>query len=301
MKKYLLLTLLIFLSSNLRGMSANPRYFTPSEDFHIVQAGDTLASIAQRYNLSVDKLLLYNDLKNDKIFLGQRIYLTPKPQKWQQYITVRDIPQSGYHLVRPKEDIYLIARMYDLEIIDLIDINDLASLDPQPGTKIYLVRSARPKSVPKPAASVDLKEEQAIVPETTAPKPRIISSDSKLVLPVAGKVTSEFGLRNGRPHKGIDIANKKGTPILAALAGKVAYSGRQRGYGNVIILEHANSVMTVYAHNETNLVRVDELVKKGQPIATLGSSGVSSGPHLHFEYREKGRAINPRDLLPQLD
>jgi murein DD-endopeptidase MepM/ murein hydrolase activator NlpD len=120
-------------------------------------------------------------------------------------------------------------------------------------------------------------------------------------LPVVGKVTSEFGLRNGRPHKGIDIANKKGTPILAAMAGKVAYSGRQRGYGNVIILEHANSVMTVYAHNETNLVRVDELVKKGQPIATLGSSGVSSGPHLHFEYREQGRAINPRDILPQLD
>ena len=94
---------------------------------------------------------------------------------------------------------------------------------------------------------------------------------------------------------------KKKRAIVSVLPGKVAYSGRQRGYGNVVIIEHANSVMTVYAHNEANLVRVDEVVNQGQPIATLGSSGNSTGPHLHFEYRKNGKAINPRDVLPPIN
>ena len=70
--------------------------------------------------------------------------------------------------------------------------------------------------------------------------------------------------------------------------------------GNVIILEHKDHTMTVYAHNEANLVRLEEKVDKGQPIATVGQTGTASGPHLHFEYRINGKAINPREVLPTL-
>ena len=286
-------------------MSANPKYYTASEKFHIVKQGDNLETIGRKYNISQEKLKLYNNLKNDQIFLGQKIYLIPKPQQWNQYITVRDVPTSGYHLVRPKQDLYLIAKMYDFELIDLIDINDLSSLHPKPGDKIYLTRSSKP-SVTETHSNVtqeaQAKKKKEIPKHTNKPISKPVENiSSKLTSPVNGVVTSGFGIRNGIPHKGIDIAAKKGTPIVSVLPGKVAFAGRQRGYGNVVIIEHANSVMTVYAHNEANLVRVNEVVNQGQPIATLGSSGNSTGPHLHFEYRKNGKAINPLDVLPPIN
>ena len=293
MKKLLLILVLSIISNSLMAMSSNPRYLTPSEKFHIVKKGDSLDSISSEYKISKERLMLFNNLKSEKIYLGQKIYLIPKPTQWHQYITVRDIPQKGYHIVRPKETIHTIAEMYDLQIIDLIDINNLSGFSPNIGTKIYLEKSVKQETqVAKIApTSTDLLKKIA------APPPSIMQN-TKVTLPVSGTVTSEFGIRNGRPHKGIDIANKKGTPIVSALAGNIVFSGRQRGYGNVVIIEHSNSVMTVYAHNETNLVREGEMVKQGQPIATLGSTGVSSAPHLHFEYRKNGRAINPRDVIP---
>ncbi len=117
-------------------------------------------------------------------------------------------------------------------------------------------------------------------------------------MPVEGKILSEYGLRNGRPHKGIDLGAKSGTPIFAVLDGTVVYSGVQGAYGNVVVLEHPDFVMTVYAHNEKNLVAVGDTVQKGQQIAMVGSTGNATGSHLHFEYRIKGKAINPRKVLP---
>ena len=117
-------------------------------------------------------------------------------------------------------------------------------------------------------------------------------------MPVDGKVWSEYGLRNGRPHKGIDIGAKQGTPIYAVLDGTVVYSGVQGAYGNVVVVEHPDFVMTVYAHNEKNLVSVNEKVKQGQQIATVGATGNARGAHVRFEYRLKGKAINPRKVLP---
>ncbi|MCK5345773.1 MAG: M23 family metallopeptidase, partial [Candidatus Heimdallarchaeota archaeon] len=179
----------------------------------------------------------------------------------------------------------------DVSIFDLMDFNDLHSLELTPGLKLWLIDQGKPSQT-----------KTEITQKKKKPKKTIISKlpKLKLFLPVNGTVTSEFGLRNGRPHKGIDIATDTGEPIHAALEGKVVFAGTQRGYGNVIILEHSNFVMTVYAHNEANLVRLGDEVMKGQPIATVGQTGTASGPHLHFEYRLKGKAINPRDVLPKL-
>ena len=121
-----------------------------------------------------------------------------------------------------------------------------------------------------------------------------------LVWPVKGAVfTSGFGPRGRRKHKGIDLAHKPGTPIYSVAAGVVVYSdNKQRGYGNLVIIRHRRGVLSVYAHNKRNLVDEGDSVRQGAKIAELGNTGRSTGPHLHFELRVKGRAVNPLDYLP---
>ena len=289
--KVIISVLLFAVAGNIYSLSSNPLYVTPSEEYHIVKRGETLSSISDKYIISKDKLKLFNNLTSYRIFIGQKIYLTPKPNGKSEFVTVRSIPKRGYHLVKQKESLHRIAKMYDVGILNLLDYNSMNSYDLKPGMKIWLIAGkTEVTSIQKPI------EEK--VPE--ADYQTSVQKKIDLFLPVKGIVTSEFGIRNGRPHKGIDIAASVGEPIYAALDGKVAYVGTQRGYGNVIILEHDNYVMTVYAHNESNLVRLGETVEKGQPIGTLGKTGSTTGPHLHFEYRVKGKAINPRNVLPAL-
>ena len=114
-------------------------------------------------------------------------------------------------------------------------------------------------------------------------------------------LSSGFGTRAGRPHEGIDLRAPKGTPVRAALSGEVVRSEMsQGGYGLVIYLQHRGGVQTRYAHHSRNLVKVGRHVRAGEVIAEVGSSGRSTGPHLHFEVRVRGEAINPLLLLPAL-
>ncbi len=116
----------------------------------------------------------------------------------------------------------------------------------------------------------------------------------------AGIVSSEFGRRRRKPHEGIDIAADEGEPVYASAAGQVLYANnRMRGYGNVVILRHDSSVTTLYAHNESLKVRLGETVEQGQVIALLGSTGHSTGPHIHFEMRRSNAALDPRKFLPK--
>ncbi len=120
-----------------------------------------------------------------------------------------------------------------------------------------------------------------------------------LHLPLKGRVSSGFGarhdpLRGGiRRHTGVDIAAPSGTPIAAAAAGKVVFAGRRGGYGNLVEIEHADGQRTRYAHTARLLVKVGDEVKPGQAIATVGSTGRSTGPHLHFEVKKDGARIDP--------
>lgn len=115
------------------------------------------------------------------------------------------------------------------------------------------------------------------------------------------KINSPFGNRNGRFHEGLDLKANRGEPILAAHGGKVAYSGRMRGYGKVIILQYG-PIATLYAHNRRNLVSRSQVVKRGDVIAEAGNTGRATGPHLHFEVRVKADngkyvATNPSFFL----
>src|SRR5262252_3775671 len=116
--------------------------------------------------------------------------------------------------------------------------------------------------------------------------------------PVQGKITSRFGPRGFfHLHRGVDIKAPKGTPVHAAAAGTVAFSGRQSSYGRVIKIDHPNGLRTIYAHNSQNFVSAGQHVKAGAVIGAVGQTGNATTNHLHFEVRRQGVARDPLPLL----
>jgi len=120
--------------------------------------------------------------------------------------------------------------------------------------------------------------------------------------PVSGRISSPYGMREnpfgGRSHHaGVDISAPGGTPIKASADGIVSFAGRTKGSGYVIVLEHGCGYSTIYAHNKKNQVQVGQRVSRGETIALVGSTGNSTGPHLHYEVLQKGRNVNPKDFL----
>jgi len=162
----------------------------------------------------------------------------------------------------------------------------------------------------------DLKElerqEDALLAQSNEVAKKIIALQStskyvggKIGWPAPGyyKITSPYGyrthpiLKKKKLHTGIDIAVPSGTAIVAANAGKVIYSGYNGGYGNTVIIDHGGKISTLYAHNSKLLVKVGDEVEKGKTISKSGSTGLSTGPHLHFEVRENGQHVDPMKYL----
>jgi murein DD-endopeptidase MepM/ murein hydrolase activator NlpD len=115
----------------------------------------------------------------------------------------------------------------------------------------------------------------------------------------AGVISSDYGARWGKQHKGIDIAADVGEPVYAVADGDVIYAGdKLRGYGNVIIITHGQHLSSLYAHNSELKVKQGDHITQGTLIALMGSTGHSTGPHVHFELRQGDVAVNPRKLLP---
>ena len=110
-------------------------------------------------------------------------------------------------------------------------------------------------------------------------------------------MTSEYGPRWGRMHQGIDQGASTGTPIGASKAGTVIFAGWQGGYGNLVLVDHHDGVVTAYAHMSSMSVSSGTSVDQGQQLGAVGSTGNSTGPHLHFETRVNGNAVNPRQYL----
>lgn len=119
-------------------------------------------------------------------------------------------------------------------------------------------------------------------------------------IPVKGNITSRYGVNESirdHTHQGLDIAAPTGTEILAASNGKVTYSGVKGGYGNMIIVDHGNGIETYYGHCSKLYVKEGQIVEAGDKIAAVGSTGNSTGPHLHFEIRSNGKYVNPQKYL----
>lgn len=156
-----------------------------------------------------------------------------------------------------------------------------------------LIRAqAAPPSTPSPSAAASAE------PQRPAPKAAARSSASGFVWPIGGVVTSEYGPRWGSFHPGIDIAGPNGGPIVAAKSGVVIYAAfNDGGYGNYVIIDHGDGFVTAYAHQSRLAVKEGQSVSQGQVVGYEGSTGFSTGPHLHFEVRSGGSARDPRDYV----
>ena len=140
-----------------------------------------------------------------------------------------------------------------------------------------------------------------LIDKLTKKKNLLASSPS--IKPVSGIITSSFGYRKspftGRRtfHSGLDISNRRGTKIVSTAVGKVVFAGRKTGYGNVVIIDHGYGKATKYAHLRDILVHKNQQVKRGEVIATLGNTGRSTGPHLHYEVLVNGTPVNPSKYI----
>ena len=190
-------------------------------------------------------------------------------------------PSGIYHQVRRGEYLWRIAKTYGVDMAVIMRANRLR--DPnklQAGQDLFI-----------PGAKA--------VSRVGAHKPPTSLKRGSFIWPVdSRRITSRYGTRRGKKHKGIDIASPTGTKIMASREGKVVYAGVLSGYGRVIIIEHKSGYSTVYAHNSRNSVKVGDRVRQGQVVGRVGSSGRSSGPHLQFEIRKGYQAVNPLGYLP---
>lgn len=134
-------------------------------------------------------------------------------------------------------------------------------------------------------------------PAARAPVASVRRSSGPLSWPLRGVLYARFGRKGRSPHDGIDLAAPAGTPVRTAGEGAVLFAGPQQGYGLLVIVEHAHGLVTVYAHNRDLRVRTGQQIREGQVIATVGESGKTSGPHLHFEVRQDGAPVDPLDFL----
>lgn len=147
------------------------------------------------------------------------------------------------------------------------------------------------------AAQVVAAEEEA-AEEEAAEQASQAAAEPQYRWPAQGPVTSEFGPRWGRMHEGLDIGGSTGQTVMAARSGQVASTGRQGGYGNLVLIDHGDGITTAYAHLNSIEVSPGQSVEAGQRIGGMGCTGRCTGTHLHFEVRSGGQAQNPRGYLP---
>ena len=132
---------------------------------------------------------------------------------------------------------------------------------------------------------------------TPAPPQDLQRAAEEIRWPSCGRVTSEYGPRWGRVHHGIDVAAPAGTPIYASRSGRVTFVGWDGGYGNIVRIDHGNGISTAYAHMVRFDTSVGAEVNRGDRIGFVGTTGNSTGPHVHFEVRYNGESVNPREHL----
>jgi len=195
-----------------------------------------------------------------------------------------------FHVVEKHQTLYRICKTYGVDIKAVASFNGIE--DPskiQTGQRIFI-----------PGAKRVLKVEIVIddVVEETDEKVRITYKKLDFIWPVEGKIADVYEGSEDKRHQGIDISSPLGTPIKASYAGNVIYSNNTiKGYGNLIIIRHSEEFVTVYAHNQANLVEEGVWAERGQIIGKVGQTGRATGPHLHFEIRRNNKTINPLPYL----
>ena len=174
----------------------------------------------------------------------------------------------------------------------------LASIDEDRETVHSEIDALEEKSA-ELADQIREAQQQAAQASSTSSAPPIVPPSGSGILgwPVSGSVVSGFGMRSGRMHEGIDITASSGTPVRSSATGNVIYAGWLGGYGNLVVVDHGGGLSTAYAHNSSFASSIGQSVAAGQVIAYSGNTGNSSGPHVHFEVRVNGSAVDPLAYL----
>jgi len=303
-------------------------------DAHIVQPGETLYAIAWRYGRDHRELASANKVASPyKIYPGQRLslishkpYQIPKTEKTVEY-TLSKVAEKA-----PEKPVVKIVEVATEKAPVKVEvtaekapakmIEKAAEKAPEKIAEKTTEKSSVEKSKEKTAAKIATVSEtkkagekapdkstveksrvpkiasEKITPEKALEEKSAKNDNKAWAWPVAGKVLKQFSLDKAKENKGVDIAGSLGTPVKAAKAGKVVYSGAGlRGYGNLLIIKHNETYLSAYAHNSRLLVKEGDSVQKGQIISEMGQSDTNE-VHLHFEIRKNGQPINPVSVLP---
>ncbi len=230
---------------------------------YVIKPGDTLSGIAKTYHLDVGTLISFNKIPDVRRVMAGTTLKIP------------DIDGVPYTIKRG-DTLEKIAQQYKVPLNSILDANDLASAILQPGESIFI-----------PGARISTYEYKK-------------ATGTLFIYPTRGRLTSPFGMRidpftgTRRMHYGIDLANRVGTPVRATMAGVVVViANHPQGYGNFIVIQHARGFQSLYGHLSAILVHKGQRVTQGQKIGLMGTTGRSTGPHLHFSIYKNHVPVNP--------
>src|SRR5579872_2309483 len=301
----------------------------------IVGTSDTLEILARRYNVTPAAILQANGYKGPRVLSpGQQLIIPrsgavaagPASSAPASRQVVAAAPAPSVHVVNRGETLLGIARRNHISVAELARANGIvraaklqlgmkltvpakaaaiaAPAAPPAGTQVALAPATRMAGMPvDPQQKARLAQTTSVedAPAVDAP---IKASEATGALPtfrwpVRGKVITGYGAKtNGKANDGINLAVPEGTPVKAAEDGVVAYSGNElKGYGNLVLVRHANGYVTAYAHASELLVKRGDTIKRGQVIAKSGQSGEVASPQLHFEIRKGSTPVDPLQFL----
>ncbi|MCF8199059.1 MAG: peptidoglycan DD-metalloendopeptidase family protein [Sulfuritalea sp.] len=258
-----------------------PAAVEPRAGYHIVKKGETLYSIALDSGQDHKDVAAWNKLDDPNVLkIGQQLRVVP-PDEGAPVAVAKPVQSSAPVEVKPRA-------------APTPANTDNFKREPKGGKIAYsdeaLIKARQTTSAEKPAEAKPEPESSAV-----AKKPTSETEDADWIWPANGKLIASFSEGGS---KGLDIAGKAGDPVVAASGGIVSYAGAGlRGYGNLVVLRHNASFLSVYAHNSKILVKEKQTVTKGQKIAEMGSTDAES-PRLHFEIRRQGKPADPQKYLP---
>ena len=240
---------------------------------------------------------IFNNIKQQGVTY-YRYYAIVDNQEEKAYVSNFEEAENVVNGLKEKNSSNIenmsIVEKYEVELKDLVSTEDaISKLYVQPAQKITVAKKATNTSTSKYAASGSVNTAGT----TSSAKANL---GIALIRPVSGTITSRFGVGSRirrSSHTGLDIATSTGTPIAAAASGTVTFSGYKGSYGNMIVISHGNGVQTYYGHCSKLYVSAGAQVSQGEIIGAVGSTGNSTGPHLHLEVRVNGVAYNPQNYV----
>jgi murein DD-endopeptidase MepM/ murein hydrolase activator NlpD len=283
---------------------AGQRLQVPERQEHVVQSGDTLLAISRIYGVDQSSLASVNNLKPPyALKAGQRLTL---PGRIDANVAAMPPGQQDIYVAPTAPNAATGGSMSVEELPPTQQPSKQQPAKPQPATQSATAPPtpdttepvAPQKPAPPPTTMKPADTEVAAIPPQPEPAPGPRGGE-RFLWPVKGKIISNFGpKKGGLNNDGINIAAPAGTNVMAADNGVVAYAGNElRGFGNLLLIRHADGWVTAYAHNEKLLVKRGEKVKRGQTIAQIGSTGNVSAPQLHFEIRKGTDPVDPLKYL----